>query len=925
MQIPSIDARPLLDQYRAMQIKPVLQAASQVALTKPYNGVSLKQPEPVLAKPVAVSASDGQNLPFKSLAGTRGTALGAPRPASAPTPTLAPQSPLAVDRCYSWVYNPSLFEGYGWYSFVPAVYIDTSAYFTPPNSLRVLQDSDGYTLGGLYDADSFGQEFVFPSSGINSLQVDFKIAMLNRTSGDHVYAVFYPVNANGTLGSFLAYAEVTQYTTTGSWYSQATYVDFSFTGGSAIINAMRGNLIALVFQTEMDGSGASFDVSFDDISMKLCTPTILPTGRISGQVSQNSAVPPADDSSLLLTYTEADGTLDIVDVTYPEVGTGNYEFTNLVSPGTNEYYNVWYLNDGTNANAVSLWATSAISSLGGSSDLTGVNFDIKDVTLVSPAHEAEAAFPVTFNWNSRLSGDSYYLCIYDMQTLEEVCSTQAINDISFTLNASDLQGITGFTFGYGRRYGWYLWAVGSGSSGIGFSYSARAVTFVASLSTPPSNPPPPSGSPPTGATQDWTVMIYIAGDNNLGDPERYTNPNNNLQGQFASLKQLAASYPNINLVTLTDFYDDSGTQLCHLKPDGTQNCQQLGEQDTSNPATLTSFIITATTNFPATHTMLVIADHGHGITGLAADETTSRTAQMTPDGLRQALQNANLSTNKVDILFYNACLLGNFEAVYDASSFANYLVASANEVWVLNIYSRLLPLLTSTAQPRDVAIGIVSAYKQAVDAIASGYFVSSAAYDLARVSPVNTALSALATAMSNDLSYSRSVIDGVRGQVQLYDSSVDSQIGAEDAFVDLRDLATRLQTSPSATTSIKTAASNLLTQLGPVGGGSSLVIASQQVTGRNGASGTDNLSNAYGLSVYFPNGQNTGQQPTLTNAYLNKNNYQTYNNATQWDDFVRVYVSGDISGGPASVQSGARPASGALPAVNALFLPLIRR
>jgi CheY-like chemotaxis protein len=51
------------------------------------------------------------------------------------------------------------------------------------------------------------------------------------------------------------------------------------------------------------------------------------------------------------------------------------------------------------------------------------------------------------------------------------------------------------------------------------------------------------------------------------------------------LKQLAASYPNINLVTLTDFFDSSGTRYCYLKPGG-QDCQQLGEKNTSDPALL---------------------------------------------------------------------------------------------------------------------------------------------------------------------------------------------------------------------------------------------------------------------------------------------------------------------------------------------------
>ncbi len=902
--IPSVDARPLLDEYRAQHNEKLLAPPSQV------KNLSVSQTQAPLAPVVGggMSAPDS-TAAVSALSGLVGKPLG-----EIPATIITPQ--VSVASCSAPLYNSSLDYGTGWYSYADTVYLSSAAYNTPPHSIRMVEDNDGVVGSNFYDQDAFGQTFYFPST-VNSFIVDYKVAYaLGSTSGgDKVYFGLYQVNSSGTLIEEIAFAEVPKYSD-NQWHSVS-----DVTGYQSFFQYLQGYQLALVFYTVTDGLNPKIDVYLDDIVMTMCTGTTPPTGTLSGQVTQTGVTGALSDTLLLLTYKPAGGSLQLVDLTFPAPN-GAYSFNNLDTVTTGDYYSIWYLNDGLNSNRMSLWLKSPINSVSQSN----INFDIKDVTLTNPAHEAEATFPVTFQWASRQPGDTYYLCIYNMDDLSEACTTQAISSTSLTVNATDLQGVSGFTFGYGRRYGWYLLVSGANSSGAGFSYSARAVTFVTTSSSKLNPQVTPSGPSPTNTTttKDWTVMIYIAGDNNLGDPERYTDPSHNLQGQFASLKQLAASYPNINLVTLTDFYDNSGTELCHIKSDGPPNCQQLGEKDTSNPATLTSFIITATTNFPATRKMLIIADHGHGLNGLAADETTSRTAQMTPDGLRQALQNANLAGNKLDVLFYNACLLGNFEAVYDASSFANYLVASANEVWVINIYTRLLPLLTSGTTTKDVASGIVNAYRQTVDALAPGYFVSSAAYDLSRVSAVNSALSALATAISNDLAFSRSAIATVRSQVQLYDSSGDSKIGTEDAFVDVRDLATRLQGS-TATNAIKTAAGTVLTQLGTVGGASSLVIASQQVTGRNGAGGTDNLANASGLSLYFPNGEHTGQQPTYTNIYLNKNTYLTYNNTTQWDEFVRGYVSGAATGGPTSIQSGARPVSGALPQSQSLYLPLIRR
>lgn len=724
----SFNPYPLLDAHQALEMVPDDQPDDQ-----PGN-----RSQSLLQEANKIEAITPMSITPRDMSGVMGQPLGA-------TPQVA-ASTQATPGCQYVLYNPGMDYGNGWYAYFPDVYYSDSEYVSPPHSLKMIEDVDGVPYDGA-DYDGFGQPFYFPSTA-QSLQLDFSIGYLDAGSADSVNWAFYYVNPDGSLGSYItdAFGAIPSIYADGYWHNLRLTANFA----SGIIEDMQGQDIALVFYTGTASDDAVLNVYMDNVSLKLCTPTTVPTGSISGSLNETGSSDALDNSLIFLTYTPAGGGMETVDLAFPDQA-GDYSFENVgpLSPG--DQYQVWYLNDGSDPGRLSAWVGPVIDSFYDGQALTGMDFEVKNVELLAPEHDANTPFPVNFSWDDRgLSGYRYFHCIYDTHTLDTVCTTSALSGTSIQVQASDLQNISGFDLVYGRRYGWYIVVVGPAYDGmtfanLGYSYYAHAVTFATSATTPPQNPPPPEGDPPANSSSaDWTVMFYIAGDNDLGDTNRYRNPKANLQGQFDTLKQLASQYPQVNLVTLTDFYDDSGTQFCHLRPDGPPDCQQMGEKDTADPMVLGNFITDALTNFPANHTMLVIANHGHAITGVAVDETTSRSAQMTPEKIRQAFEAAALNSNKLDILFYNVCLMGNMAAAFDASAFADYMVASANEVWVLSAYERLLPLLSNAAtkdDPRGVAAGIVDAYAASVNAVAPGFFISSAAFDLSKAPSVNTALS----------------------------------------------------------------------------------------------------------------------------------------------------------------------------------------
>ncbi|MFV9504297.1 MAG: clostripain-related cysteine peptidase, partial [Oscillochloridaceae bacterium umkhey_bin13] len=298
----------------------------------------------------------------------------------------------------------------------------------------------------------------------------------------------------------------------------------------------------------------------------------------------------------------------------------------------------------------------------------------------------------------------------------------------------------------------------------------------------------------------------------------------------------------------------------------------------------------------------------------------------------------NEAGRKLDVLFFNACLMANFEIAAMMAPFANFMVASADQLWVLTFYERILARLGSNG--RDMAAGITDDYNAALQAVIPDVYRTMVALDLSRVGAVNTALNALADALRTNQTALLEELKKVRQDVQVYDSSgnnlldqVIDNTGAltnreDDAFVDLAHLANLLSQNTTLPTAVRQAASNLTTAL------NSIIVKSLLRSGSNDEGARhDYVAAARGLAIYFPNGNNFGDQPTYNDLYLNRSHLQPFRNTSQWDEFVRGYINGVIGRGPGSVGRApgsvgraGRPVSGqGIPFQGRVYLPLTRR
>ncbi len=101
--------------------------------------------------------------------------------------------------------------------------------------------------------------------------------------------------------------------------------------------------------------------------------------------------------------------------------------------------------------------------------------------------------------------------------------------------------------------------------------------------------------------------------------------------------------------------------------------RNVGNKRMTDPATLTEFIQWGTAQYPANRYMLILWDHGGGsVSGYGHDQVYPNTP-MTVDRLAQALDAGGV---KFDFIGFDACLMANAETAIVCSQYADYLIAS---------------------------------------------------------------------------------------------------------------------------------------------------------------------------------------------------------------------------------------------------------
>ncbi len=390
----------------------------------------------------------------------------------------------------------------------------------------------------------------------------------------------------------------------------------------------------------------------------------------------------------------------------------------------------------------------------------------------------------------------------------------------------------------------------------------------------------------TRATKPYTLLVYIAADNDLRS--------------FASrnIQQMSeiGSNPNLNIaihldirisanqkVTRRYFITEKNKIITTNTGDPKTQCMDSGDEQT-----ILSAIEWAVENYPAENYMIIFWNHGSGIVdpikrhiinptslftfnpethmfdldrsigfleliegpekkhsqrGICWDDTTHN--YLTNQKLRTVLETActNILHKKFEFIGFDACLMSMIEVADNIAPYANFMVAS-EEVelgagW--NYKTSLMPFLASIPESKTFARHLVKTYEQTYTNITNDFTLS--ALDLSLIIELKDNINNIAQLLLQCIKEQQN--NSVTKAIKISALPQNCTHFEEPSYVDLYDLYNNIDKNVSL---FKIKNNTLIRQLQQtINQGKSIIqrIVIAYTTGKN-------LARARGISIYFP-------------------------------------------------------------------------
>ena len=373
-----------------------------------------------------------------------------------------------------------------------------------------------------------------------------------------------------------------------------------------------------------------------------------------------------------------------------------------------------------------------------------------------------------------------------------------------------------------------------------------------------------------------TILIYMCGT----DLESQ-------QGMATSdLKEMANATVgrNVNLIVYTggcrrwrnNVISSSVNQIYRIS-DGQFECleQNAGNGSMVNPETLVSFIEYGKKHYPADRMCLIFWDHGGGsVSGFGYDEKIGHNQSMTLAGINAALKKADM---KFDFIGFDACLMATVENGLMLSQYADYMIASEEtEPGVGWYYTNWLTRLGKNTSMPTIEIGRIIAddFVDVCNRQCRGQATTLSVVDLAELQATVPEELKQFSIGTNGLIQNKEFKTVSKARSRTREFAQQSRIDQ----IDLVDFARNMGT----------------------GEGKALAKALQGAVKYNRTGGS--ISNAYGLSIYFPY-KRTNKVNQMVSTYEAIGMDEEYTRCIQ--EFASLEVSGQVGAGtPLSAFSG---------------------
>lgn len=208
-------------------------------------------------------------------------------------------------------------------------------------------------------------------------------------------------------------------------------------------------------------------------------------------------------------------------------------------------------------------------------------------------------------------------------------------------------------------------------------------TLISGISSP-SQPHPPSQSiipADVSNLPEWTIMVYADADDDVLEGSIWFDVNE---------MEMIGSTPQVNIIVQLDRasggFDGDGdwtdTRRFYITRDEDLGSitspvvEYIGEADMGNPQTLVDFATWAMRTYPAKKYALIMSDHGAGWAPGFSDLDSGGSLTLPEITSAIATIQSQMGGQKIELLGFDACLMGMIEVYGSLYPYTNYMVAS---------------------------------------------------------------------------------------------------------------------------------------------------------------------------------------------------------------------------------------------------------
>lgn len=383
----------------------------------------------------------------------------------------------------------------------------------------------------------------------------------------------------------------------------------------------------------------------------------------------------------------------------------------------------------------------------------------------------------------------------------------------------------------------------------------------------------------------WTFMVYLDADNNLESAGI---------DDFLEMASVGSS-SDVNIVVQMDrradydntYGDWTGTRRFLIQKNDTPATTPLVDLEEANmghPDTLRDFVLWAVQNYPAQHYALSIWNHGDGwredlekrqsralarapgeegvaLRTVASDDTDNDVLYMSE--VQSALQATEV---KLDVVGFDACLMGMIEVAYALRNVANHVVGSEwvepGDGWP---YDTILAELISTPtfDGSDLSGVIVTKY-----GLAYSGGITQSSVDMKQLNNVVSKIDAFAAAMSTEWA----ALQTAHGNTISY-----HYWGLSTWGIDLWHFADNVYNEVTSA-AIKSAALDLKNAI------DAFMVKEHHSSDKDGS---------HGVAIYFPADRTTFNNDPDHTGYVQTNTIYPVDFVKQhgWDEFLQTYYT----------------------------------